>query len=102
MGKKPDENEEGATVHRPKQRELEGFEAIEDPELRKKVHEYVAVRDKRMGLIPREVELRNELLALMKAKKVKACSVDEFIVQIVVEEEKVKVKRTKPKDEDEE
>ncbi len=54
--------------------------------------EYVKYRDKRQQLTQTEVELKTELLRLMKKHKKETYKVDGIEVNIVHEEETVKVK----------
>lgn len=72
------------------------FEDLDD-----KAREYVKVRDKRQDLTRREVELKSDLLGLLKKHKKTEYHHEDIDIWIVVEQESVKVKVAK-KDEDEE
>jgi hypothetical protein len=81
------------------QKELPGLENREITDLEKKALEYVEVRDQRMDLTKREVELQADLLTLMKTYKKREYKRDGIEIRIVVEKEKVKVKKAKEPEE---
>ena len=63
------------------------IQAIEDKAL-----EYAEVRDERMGLSRKEVELKGQLRDLMKANKKKTYHRGPISIDITYEQEKIKVK----------
>jgi hypothetical protein len=85
-----------------KQQRLPGTEDNHLKELDDLATQYAEVRDERMALGRKEVNLKDDLLAKMKGLKKKTYSVDGISIDVVSEEETVKVKVSKPKDEEEE
>lgn len=83
------------------QKELPGMEEREIADLEEKAHQYKKILNKRQDLTRREVELKSELLALMKKHKKRDYERDGIEIHIVVEQERVKVK-IKDEDEDDE
>ena len=63
------------------------IEALEDIALN-----YAEVRDERCGLSQREIELKSQLLQLMKAQKREHYHRDSISIDIVHEKENIKVK----------
>jgi len=64
-------------------------------------HEYVEIRDERMGLSQQEHGLKTKLLGLMKKAGKKVYRHDGIEIHVVAESENVKVKVKKPKKADE-
>lgn len=62
------------------------------PELEELGHEYAGVRDERMDLTRKEVELKERLLEAMKRNDLSACRYQDIEMEIVPGKEKVKVK----------
>ena len=77
---------------KPDQKDLPGMEAREIKDLEEKAHEYLKIRNKRQDLTRREVELKTDLLSLMKKHKRKDYERDGIEIHIIVEQEKVQVK----------
>jgi hypothetical protein len=71
---------------------LPGMDEPEIKDLEEKAHEYLKIRNKRQDLTRREVELKTDLLGLMKKHKKKEYVRDGIEIRVVVEEETVKVK----------
>jgi hypothetical protein len=63
---------------------------------------YAGIRDRRQLLTTEEVECKSDLLKLMKKHEKTHYEHDGVVVDLVVEEETVKVKIKKPKDDDDE
>jgi hypothetical protein len=85
-----------------KQKSLEGMEDREIKELQDAAISYAEIRDERMSLNRQEIELKEKLLALMKAHKKQTYVYNGVEVNIVHEEETVKVKVKKQDSEAEE
>jgi hypothetical protein len=83
------------------QKDLPGMEDRKLADLVDSAEEYAKIRDKRQDLTKREVELKSDLLALMHKYKKKEYVFDGIEIRVVLEEETVKVKVTKPDAEDE-
>jgi hypothetical protein len=83
-----------------KQQHLEGMEPPTITEIEGKAEEYVEVRNERMSLLKKEVELQGELAELMKKHKLRNYEYDGQTVE-VVNKEKVKVRRKKDDDDEE-
>lgn len=84
------------------QTDLPGMEDREINDLQFSALEYAKIRDKRMKLSQEEVELKQELLALMKKHHRKTYNYNGVEVNVVTEEETVKVRIHKPEEDDEE
>lgn len=82
-----------------RQKSLEGMEDREIKELQDAAISYAEIRDERMALNKQEVELKTQLLTLMKKHKKETYVYNGVEVNIVHEEETVKVK-VKKQDED--
>jgi len=98
VGPAPDEPEKLAS--RGKQNRLPGMEDAEIEELEDAAKDYASLRDDRMHLLSKEVEMKDNLLALMKKHGKLTYTHDGVEVRIVHENEKVKVKIKKEKEED--
>jgi len=85
-----------------KQEELPGMEDREIIDLVTAARKYVDVRDDRQQLTLKEVELKSELLTLMKRHKKKEYIHDGIEIRVVAEEETIKVRIHKEKEETEE
>lgn len=75
------------------QKELDGFEEITIKEIRDAAEEYQDIKEERMKLTPKEAVLKERLLKLMKKHGKTAVSVDGYLIEVVIEEETVKVRR---------
>jgi hypothetical protein len=95
MAKKKEESK------RPRQQRLPGTEDAAIEVLEEKALEYADVRDQRISLSGQEGELKQELLALMKANKREHYQRGNILIDIVHEEENVKVKIKSASAEDE-
>ncbi len=84
------------------QKDLPGMEGRQIQELVDLGTEYAKIRDKRMDLGKREVELKHDLLSAMKKHKKKEYIFDGIEIRVVMEEETVKVKVTNPEPEEKE
>lgn len=82
------------------QKQLPGVDQ-EIEELQSKAVEYAAIRDERQALTQREVDLKKDLLALMKKHKKTKYNRGGVSIEIVTEEESVKVRIKKQKEADE-
>jgi hypothetical protein len=85
---------------KPKQESLLGMEDREIKDLVSTARKYADVRDDRQQLTLKEVELKNELLGLMKRHRKKDYVFDGIEIHIVPESETVKVKVSKDKEEE--
>ena len=74
------------------QGDLPGMEEREIADLEAKAHEYLKIRNKRQDLTKREVELKTDLLGIMKRHKRRDYTRDGIEIHIIVEQEKVQVK----------
>jgi hypothetical protein len=74
------------------QKDLPGMEDREIKDLEEKAHEYKKILNKRQDLTRREVELKTDLLALMKKHKRREYVRDGIEIRIVTKEEMVKVR----------
>ena len=83
-----------------KQPSLEGMEDRQIKELQDAAVSYAEIRDERMDLNRQEVDLKAKLLALMKKHNKETYSYDGVEVNVVHEEETVKVKVKKKDEED--
>jgi len=79
---------------------LPGMEDAKIEALESAAMEYVKIRDKRQKLTTKEVELKQDLLSLMHEHNRDHYEYNGVTVDVVVEEETVKVKIRKPKDDD--
>lgn len=87
---------------KPRAQTLGGMEDNAIPEIETAAHEYVEARDERMELTTAEVAAKGKLLRAMKKHKKERYERDEIIVEVVIEEETVKVrKRRQPKKDEE-
>lgn len=77
---------------KPKQKDLPGMEERRIPELHTAAENYAEVRDERMILTKKEVELKDELLGMMKKHGKESYKFDDVEIKVVHEKEKVKVK----------
>lgn len=82
---------------KPKQRDLPGMEERRIPDLHAAAEVYADTRDSRMDLLNREVELKEELLGLMRKHGKKVYLYDSVEIRVVHENETVKVKIHKEK-----
>jgi hypothetical protein len=85
---------------RGKTKRLPGMEDAEIEELEDAAREYANVRDDRMQLTEQEVEMKQTLLTLMKKHKKETYRHDGVGIRIVHENEKVKVRLIKDKDDE--
>lgn len=74
---------------------MEGHDSI--PELDDLGEEYADIRDKRMELLKKEVDLKAKLLETMKKHNFRSYSHDNIEITVKSEAEVVKVKLKKPK-----
>ncbi len=79
---------------------LPGMEEPEIEELEQAAKIYAKLRDKRQALTMQEVELKTKLLALMKKYKKTEYVHNKVSISVVVEEETVKVRIQKDKDDE--
>lgn len=86
----------------PRQQRLPEMEDSQIQVLDDKALQYAEVRDDRMSLSRREVELKSELLDLMKAQKRKTYKHGNIEIEIVHEQENIKVKVKSATSEEEE
>lgn len=84
---------------KPKQARLPQMDDPQIEELESLAESYAEVRDQRLALTPQEKKLKDDLLAAMKRNKKETYKRDGIEVRVVHEEETVKVKITKDKDE---
>jgi hypothetical protein len=76
---------------RAKQIPIKGMEPVVNKEVEKLADEYVEIRDERMGLTKKEVELKAQLVGMLKGLKLSAYEHGEY--HITLESlDKVKVK----------
>lgn len=83
------------------QNDLPGMSDRKIEALQDAAEEYAKKRDRRMKLLAEEVELKGELLKLMKRHKKEEYVYDGITISIVPGEETVKVRIAKAKDEEE-
>jgi hypothetical protein len=83
-----------------KQRRLPGTEDPVIEELVEAAEHYVDIRDKRMSLTPKENELKTDLLNLMHKHHKKTYNHNGITIEIIAEEETVKVRVKKQEDEE--
>jgi hypothetical protein len=76
----------------PRQQQLPEMEDRAIEALEEKAQEYVEARDERMGLSKKEVEVKGQLLQLMKAHKREHYKRGPIEINIVHEKENIKVK----------
>jgi hypothetical protein len=84
-------SEEKKTMARAKQTDLPGMENRMIPALQEALLEYAEIRDERMALSAKEVELKGKVLGLMHQYKKTEYDYDGVHAEIIVESEKVKV-----------
>jgi len=84
------------------QQELPGMEEREIPELEDKGYEYLKARNKRQDILKKEVELKGDLLSLMKKHKKHDYVRDGIEIHVVAESETVKVRVRKEGESEEE
>jgi len=83
---------------KPRQQRIPGTEnKLQD--LHDKALEYVEARDDRMSLLEQEVDLKNELLTLMKKHKLEKYEYEDLRIEVVHEDETIRVKLRKVKEE---
>ena len=87
---------------KPKQEDLPGMSDRKLKDLHECAEEYAEKRDARQEIGREEVELKGRLLQLLKKHKLEHYEYEDVVVDLVHEEETVKVKIRKPKDQDEE
>lgn len=87
-----------ANKKRGKTKRLPGLEDSEIEELEDSAREYANLRDDRMNLLKQEVAMKDSLLALMKKHSKRLYKHDGVEVKIVHEEETVRVKILKEKE----
>lgn len=86
----------------PDQKSLEGMTDRKLEALQDAAYEYVKVRDKRMKLTESEVEKKGKILKLMHKHKKDVYDYEDVHIEIVVEDEHVRVKIRKAKEETDE
>ena len=84
---------------RKKQPDLPGVERKID-ELQSKAIEYAEIRDKRQSLLQKEVDMKNDLLQLMKKNKIEKYKYENVSIEIVHDDEHVRVRINKSSEED--
>lgn len=84
---------------KPRQQEL--IPNREIVELKKLALDYVDVRDERMGLTEREVDLKSKILSEMHKHKLETYRSNGVEIRVVKEEEKLKVKVSEKKEAEE-
>lgn len=85
----------------PKKKQPKQEQLIEDQEIKAltdAAHEYAEARDERQTILRTEVELKEKLLAQMKKLGKETYSYGDVEIKIVHEEETVRVKIRKPKE----
>lgn len=80
--------------------EGEGVTLPSIPEIDDAADAYIALRDKRIALLAKELAAKEELRNLMHSNKLKRYNYDDRIVELVETTEKVKVKKAKDEDEE--
>jgi hypothetical protein len=85
-----------------KNRRLPGVSDAEIEALQDKAREYADIRDQRQALTTQEVNLKGELLKLMKKHHKEEYEYEDVQVKLVHEEETVKVRIRKARTEEEE
>lgn len=85
----------------PKQKALPGMDDRRLDDLHEAAEEYADIRDQRMALTPKEVELKSNLLKLMKRHGKKSYHFNGLEIDVIVESEKVRVHIAKPNKEEE-
>ncbi len=84
---------------KPKQESLPGMEDRKLSELHKLAGEYADARDERMEILKQEVELKGQLLGLMKMYHKETYLCEGVEIRVVHESETVRVKIHKEKEE---
>ena len=87
-----------AAKKKAKQEDLPGLENREIKELNEAAQEYAAIRDERQALTLKEVALKADLLNKMHRRKMTDYVYEDIEIHVVTEEETVKVKIKKKKD----
>lgn len=90
-----------AKAAKKKQEDLPGMEDRQLDDLEQAATSYAGIRDQRMELNKEEIELKGTLLTLMKKHGKETYKHDGIEINIVHEEETVKVKVAKEKEEEE-
>lgn len=86
---------------KPKQPMLSNDPAFEHiKEIENLAGDYVEARDRRQAILADEIDLKEKLMAAMKRNKLETYSFDGYMVEIVHEEETVKVKKKRAAKED--
>lgn len=81
----------------PKQLDLSGLERERNPKIERAASDYVDARDARMACMKPERERKTKLKAVMEEERVRKYRLDDgAIAEIVVTEEKVRVRKAKP------
>jgi hypothetical protein len=88
-----------AKAKRARQEELPGMENKEIKELQNAAIDYAEIRDERIELNQRESKLKQKVLNFMHIHKLTIYKYEDVEVRVVIEEETVKVKIKKPKEE---
>jgi len=84
---------------KPRQKKLPTLEDTAIKPLEDAAHEYVGIRDERMDLSQQEHGLKTKLLGLMKKHGKKTYHHDGMSIEVIAEDERVKVRVKKPKPE---
>lgn len=85
---------------RPKQQDLPEMGNRQLKDLSDAAYDYASIRDKRMELSQDEHRLKEKLLSLMKKHKMKEYVYEDVEIKVVAEEETVRVRIRKQKEED--
>lgn len=85
---------------RPKQKDLPGMSDRKLDDLSDTAHDYAKVRDSRMELSQEEGQLKAKLLTLMKKHRMKEYIYEDVEIRVVTEEESVKVRIRRQKEEE--
>lgn len=80
---------------RSRQVRIPGTEGPSFPDIDRAAEEYVEIRDERMALTEREVDARGRVINAMKEHKLHAYWSDDFIVELVDADARVKVRKDK-------
>jgi hypothetical protein len=92
----------GGTVRAPRQKRLPGMEDAKLDELHTLSEDYVKVRDRRIALNKEEKPLKDQLLAAMHRHGKTHYHHNGLLIDVIHENEKVRVKLTKDGDEESE
>lgn len=85
---------------RPKQKDLPEMSDRKLDDLSDTAHDYAKVRDSRMELSQEEGQLKAKLLTLMKKHRMKEYIYEDVEIRVVTEEESVKVRIRRQKEEE--